>query len=170
MWRLGSRYAHISYRAVPGFNSLDRVHKRLFQDTFADSSDYQAEQPSLEVLAIPYGDKVNVGQAVRAPREGLGVAGCASPRVGIGRCEDYMDRIGPIVVQAFPDATRALRDVGLRGSSAMDFEVLVGTVAKKFRATGPEVGKPSDVLLRRGSSCLVHMDCGHALLRLLRKA
>ena len=49
-------------------------------------------------------------------------------------------------VQAFPDAARAFRDVGLRAAPVMHLEVLVGAVAKELRAARPEVGKPGDVL------------------------
>jgi hypothetical protein len=37
----------------------------------------------------------------------------------------------------------------------MHLEVLIGAVAKKLRATRPEVGEPGDVLLGRQRSCLV---------------
>jgi hypothetical protein len=70
--------------------------------------------------------------------------------------------IGPVVVQAFPDAARAFRDVGLRGATVMHLEVLVGAVAKKLRAARPEVGEPGDVLLGRRGSCLVQVDRGPA--------
>src|SRR2546427_528612 len=65
-------------------------------------------------------------------------------------------------VQAFPDAARAFRDVGLRGATVMHLEVLVGAVAKKLRAARPEVGEPGDVLLGRRGGCLVQVDRGHA--------
>ena len=82
---LGLRCAHLSRRAVPGFDSLDRVLERLLQNPLSDRPDHQADQPSLEVLAIAYGDEVNIGQAVGTTREGVGVAGRPSPRVGVGR-------------------------------------------------------------------------------------
>jgi hypothetical protein len=50
-------------------------------------------------------------------------------------------------MQAFPDAARAFRDVGLRAAPVVHLEVLVGAVAKELRTAGPEVGKPGDVLL-----------------------
>ena len=43
------------------------------------------------------------------------MAGRASPGIGVGCREDDVVGIGPVVVQAFPDAARAFRDVGLRG-------------------------------------------------------
>ena len=95
---LGSRRTCLSRRAVPCFDSLYGVLERLLQNALAVSPDYDAEQPSLEVLAIAYDDHVDVGQTVGAPREGVGVARCASPRVGIGRRKDDVVGIGPVVV------------------------------------------------------------------------
>jgi hypothetical protein len=71
-------------------------------------------------------------------------------------------RIGPIVVQALPDAARTFSDVRLRAALRMHLEVLVSAVAEKLRAAGPEVGEPGNVLLRRQGCCLVQLDCGHA--------
>ena len=65
-------------------------------------------------------------------------------------------------MQAFPDAARAFRDVGLRGAFVMHLEVRVGAVAKEPRASRPEVGEPGDVLLGRRGGCLVEVDRGHA--------
>jgi hypothetical protein len=67
-------------------------------------------------------------------------------------------------VQAFPNAARALRDVGLRISLAMHLEVLIGAIAKKFRTTRSEVGEPSDVLLGRQRGSLMEVNRGHVLL------
>ena len=66
--------------------------------------------------------------------------------------------VGPVVVQAFPDAARAFRDVGLRRAAVVDLEVLVGAVAKKLRAARPKVGEPGDVLFGRRGGCLVQAD------------
>jgi hypothetical protein len=63
--------------------------------------------------------------------------------------EDDVVGIGPVVVQAFPDAAGAFRDVGLRGATVMHLQVLVSAVAKKLRAARPEVGEPGNVLLGR---------------------
>src|SRR6202163_69910 len=128
-----------SSRAVPGFDGLDGVFKRLFQNAPADGPEHEAEQPSLEGLAFAYDDHVDVGQTIGTACEGVGVAGRASPQVGVGRREDDVVGIGPVVVQAFPDAARALGDVGLRGAAVMHLEVIVGAVAKKLRAARPEV-------------------------------
>src|SRR6516162_4964143 len=48
--------------------------------------------------------------------------------------------IGPVVVQAFPDAVRIFSDVGLGGAKDMHLQVLVGTIAKELRAARPEIG------------------------------
>jgi hypothetical protein len=86
-----------------------------------DGPEHEAEQPSLEVLAFAYNDHVNVGRAVGLTCEGIGVARLASPHVGVGRREDDAVRIGPVVVQAFPNAARAFRDVALRGAPVTGF-------------------------------------------------
>jgi hypothetical protein len=148
--------------AIPGFDGLDGVFKRPFQNAPADGPEHQAEQPSLEVLAVAYDDHVNVGRAVGLTREGVGVARCASPNVGVGRREDDAIGIGPVVVQAFPDAARAFRDIGMRAVPVMHLEVLVGAVSKELRAARPEVGEPGDVLLGRQGGGLVEVDRGHA--------
>src|SRR5436190_8900903 len=126
-----------------------RVFKCLFQNTLADGPEHDTEQPSLEVLAVAYDDHVYVGQTIGTTCEAVTVAGRASPCVGVGRREDDVVGIGPVVVQAFPGATRAFRDVGLRGATVMHLEVLVSAVAKKLRAARPEVGEPGKVLLGR---------------------
>jgi hypothetical protein len=51
-------------------------------------------------------------------------------------------------VQALPDAARALRDVRLGRSLAVDFEVGVAAVAEELAAARPEVGERRDELLR----------------------
>jgi hypothetical protein len=61
-------------------------------------------------------------------REGVGVAGCASPDVGVGRGEYDVVGVGPVVVQAFPDAARTFGDVSLRAAQLMHFEVSVGAI------------------------------------------
>src|SRR5438034_385346 len=58
----------------------------------------------------------STGRPVGLAREGVGVARVASPRVGVGGRHDHAIGIGPVVVQALPDAARALRDVGLSGA------------------------------------------------------
>ena len=46
-------------------------------------------------------------------------------------------------MQAFPNAARALRDVGVIGALAMHLEVLVRAVAEQLRAARSEVGEPA---------------------------
>src|SRR5690242_5842525 len=124
--------ARLSRDSVPGFNGFDRVLERFHQNSLPNGSDHQAEQPSFEVFAISYGNQVNISQTVGTAREGVGVSRCASPRIGVGRTEDDVIGIGPVVVQAFPDAARAFRDIGVRRTAAMDLHVLVGAVAKEL--------------------------------------
>ena len=67
--------------AVPRFDSLDAVYKRLFQNALADGPEHEAKQPSLEVLAVAYDVHINVGRAVGLTREVVRVAGRASPKL-----------------------------------------------------------------------------------------
>jgi len=150
--------------ALPGFDGFDGVFKGFFQDALANGPDHQSERPSFEVLALAYDDHVNVGGAVWVAREVVGVAGVTSPGVGVGRRKNHVVGIGPVVMQAFPDAARTFRDVGLRSTQAVHFEVLVGAVAEEFRAARTEVGEPRDVLLGRQGGCLVEVNCGHCVL------
>jgi hypothetical protein len=85
--------------------------------------------------------------------------------VGVSGGHDDAVAIGPVVVQALPDATRAFRNVGLRGATAVHLEVVIGAVAKELRAARPEVGEPGDKLLGRRCGCLVEMDRGHVSVR-----
>src|SRR5277367_2852409 len=160
----------LSSRAVPRFDGLDAVHKRLFQNALADGPEHEAEQLSFEVLTFAYDVNINVGRSVGLTREVVGMAGRASPEVGVGRREDDMVRVGPVVVQPLPDATRALRDVGLRAAQLMHLEVLIGAVAKDLRTARPEVGEPCDVLLGCQSSCHMKIDRGHVFLLSVQNA
>ena len=45
------------------------VSERLHQDALADGPEHEAEQPSLEVLALADHDDVHVGRPVGLPRE-----------------------------------------------------------------------------------------------------
>src|SRR5262249_27922219 len=126
---------------VPGFDSRDGVFKRLFQNPPADGPEYEAEQPPREVFAVAYDNHINVGRSVRPMSEGVGMAGSASPQIGVDRREDDAIRIGPVVVQALPDSARALSDIGLRAAPVMHLEVCVGAVAKELRTARPEIGK-----------------------------
>jgi hypothetical protein len=100
-------------RAVPGFDGLDGVCKCLFQNAPSDRPQHQAEQSSFEILAITHNNNVNVCCAVGVTRKGIGVAGRAAPHIGVSRREDHAVRIGPVVVQTFPDAARSLGNISL---------------------------------------------------------
>src|SRR4051812_44703404 len=91
-------------------------------------------------------------------REGVGVARGAAPNVGVSRRHDDAGGIGPVVVQAFPDAARAFRHIGLRAALVMHLEVFVGAVTKQLRAARSEVAEPGDELLGRQGGCLVKVD------------
>jgi hypothetical protein len=80
------------------------------------------------------------------------------------RSEHNATGIGPVVLQAFPDAGRAFRDVGLRGAFVMHLKVSVGAVAEKFRTARPEIGEAGHVLFGRRIGCPMEMDGGHASL------
>jgi len=67
-----------SCRSVPGFDGLDGVYKRLFQNALPDGSEHEAEQPSLEVLAVAYHDHIHVRHAIGLPLEGVRVSRRAS--------------------------------------------------------------------------------------------
>ena len=132
-----------SRRAVPGFDGLDGVFKRPFQNALADGPEYKAEQPSLEVLALANDDHVNVGRAVGPTREGVGVTRRASPSVGVGRREDDAVGIGPVVVQALPDAARAFRNVGLRAAPIVTFRYSSALLPNSFERPGPKSVSPA---------------------------
>src|SRR5262249_39691873 len=85
----------------------------------------------------------------------------AAPRVGVGGPRDNAMRIGPVVIQTLPDATGALRDVGVMGALGVDLELTVGAVAEQLRTARPEVGEAGDVLLRRRRGRLLEMDGRH---------
>ena len=65
--------------------------------------------------------------------------------------------IGPVVVQALPDAARAFGYVRLRAAPVIHLKVLVGAIAKELRAARPEVGEARDVLFGCQGSCLMEM-------------
>jgi hypothetical protein len=148
----------LSCRAVPGFYRFDGVFKRPFQNVLAHRPEHEAKQPSLEVFALSYGDHVDVGGPVGLTREGVSMAGIASPDVGVGRRKDDAVGIGPVIVEAFPGTTRAFCDFRLRGAAVMHLEVLVGAVGKQPRAARSEVGEPGDELLGHQRGCLVEVN------------
>src|ERR1700744_5673363 len=116
----------LSSWVIPGFDSLKALFKRAPQNAPTDCPEYEAKQTSLEVLSIADDHQVNVSRSVGLTSEVVGVAGRASPEVRVGRREDDMVRIGPVVMQALPDANRTFRDVGLRAAQFMHLKVFVG--------------------------------------------
>ena len=72
-------------RGVPRFDSLDRVFEGPLQHASPDRSEYETEHSSLQVLALPNDDHVNIGRAIWLTREGVGVARRPAPDVGVGR-------------------------------------------------------------------------------------
>jgi hypothetical protein len=88
----------------------------------------------------------------------------SSPRIGVGGRQDHTVGVGPVVVQAFPNAPRAFGDVGLVGALAMHLEVVVGAIREQLRAARSEVGEPGDELFRPCGGRLVEMDGGHVVL------
>src|SRR5215470_11970673 len=89
------------------------------------------------------------------------MARTASPYVGVGGGHDDAAGIGPVVVQAFPDAGRALGDISLGGALGMHLEVPVGAVTPDLGAVRPEVGQPGQELPGRRGGRLVQLDRGH---------
>ena len=69
--------------------------------------------------------------------------------------ENHVFGIGPVVTQSFPNAGRALCDIGVIRAFLMDLQILIGGIAKEFLAARSEVGEPCDELLGRRAGCLV---------------
>ena len=84
---------------VPRLDGLDGLFKRPFQNTLADSPQYQGEQPSCEVLAFACDNHVNVCGAIGQTGEDVAVPGRASPSIGVNRVYDNAVGIGPVVVR-----------------------------------------------------------------------
>ena len=79
---------------VSGFDGLDGVFKRFFQNPPADGPEYEAEHPPRQVFAVAYDNRINVGRAVRLTGEAVDVAvRRATPHIGVGRREDDAGRI-----------------------------------------------------------------------------
>ena len=116
--------------------------------------EHEREHPSLEVLALAYVDDVHLGRAVGPLGERVGVTRVASPGVGVGHRQHDPVGIGPVVVQALPDAAGALGDVGLVLALAVHLEVAVCALAEELLATRTEVGQRGDELLGRRGGCV----------------
>src|SRR3954452_16920162 len=147
---------------VPRFDGLDGLFERAFQPALADGPEHEADEPSLEVLAVAYHDVVHLGRSVGLSLERVGVARAICPGVGVGGGQYDAVGVGPVVAQSFPDATRALRDIGLAGALGMHLEIAVGTVFKELCAARSEVGEAGDELLGRRSGRLLKVEGGHA--------
>lgn len=87
----------------------------------------------------------------------------AAPQVGVRRRHHDPVGIGPVVVEALPDAVRALRDVRVVRALAVHLQIPVGAVAEQFPATGPEIGQTGQELLRCRGRLLVQMDRRHGV-------
>src|SRR4029450_97359 len=120
-----------------------------------------SEQPPPDVLALPHHDDIQVSRPVGLPGECVGVARVATPEIGVGGGHPHTVRIGPVVVEALPDAARALCDVSLIEALVMHLEGVVGAAAKDLRATRAEVGECGDELLGRRGGGLMEVDRGH---------
>src|SRR5882672_4528650 len=60
--------------AIPGFDGLDGILKRLFQNAPAYGPKHEAEHVPLEGLTLAYNDNVNGGRSVGLTRKGVDVA------------------------------------------------------------------------------------------------
>src|SRR5882672_12311355 len=131
---------------VPGFDGLGGLCEFLCEEALADGAGREPDYPSLDVLAFPHDNDVHVGLPVGLPREGVRVPGGTAPRVGVDGFHDHAVGVRPVVSQTFPDTAGALGDIGVSGALVVDFEVVVGAVAKELRAAWPEVGESGDEL------------------------
>src|SRR3954447_16833916 len=148
-------------RICPGLDGLDGGVERLDEVALADRPEEGAEQPPLQVLALADDRDVDAGRPVGLPGEVVRVARVTAPQVRVGRRQHDVVGIGPVVVQALPDAAGALGDVGIGEALVVDLQVVVGTVAEDLRAAGAEVRERRDELLRRRVRGLVEVDGGH---------
>src|SRR5262245_44182314 len=97
---------------VPSFDGFQGLSKRLLQVPLADNSKEDADGPPLKVLALAHNLDVHVGRPVGLPYQVVGVPRATSPQVGVSSGENDAVGIRPVVMQSFPDAARALRDIG----------------------------------------------------------
>src|SRR3954449_9580304 len=74
------------------------------------------------------------------------------------------------IVQPFPHAPRARRDIRLTGALVMNLEVAVGTVFKECLAARPEVGEPGNELLGRRGCGRLEVKGGHHVRPYIRLA
>src|SRR4029450_2206685 len=69
--------------------------------------------------------------------------------------------IGPVIMQPFPNPTRALSNVGIVRAQLMHVEVLIGAITEELLATRTEVGEPGDELFGRRRGRQFEVNCGH---------
>ena len=71
------------------------------------------------------------------------MAGGASPRVGVGRGEDNVVGIGPVVVQAFPDAAEPSVTSACEGPRLCTLRYSSALLPKSFERPGPKSVSPA---------------------------
>jgi hypothetical protein len=76
-------------------------------------------------------------------RESIGVVGRASPHVGVGRREHDVVGIGPVVVQAFPNATRASVTSASVRPTLCTLRYSSALLPKSFERPGPKSVSPA---------------------------
>src|SRR5258705_13121463 len=94
-------------RAAAGLDGLDAGGERLAKDACADDSQHARKRPAPEVFALANYEDVDDGRSIGLAPEGVVVARGTAPQVGVGGGELDVVEIGPVVMQAFPDAARA---------------------------------------------------------------
>src|SRR5262249_48878183 len=114
-----------------------------------DGLKHDFKQFSLQRLALAYDVEVNVGRAIGISREVVSVTRRPAPGVGVCRSEHNVIGVGPIIMQALPDAARSFRDVRIRAAEVMHLKVIVRAVAEQLSTAGPEIRESGDVLLGR---------------------
>src|SRR5262249_24079986 len=143
----------LQFRTVAGFDRVNRIVERLLQDSLANGLEYQGEHPALEVLGLAVDSHVNGCWAVGLSCKGVYVPRGVSPHVGVSRRQHDLFGVGPVVMQALPDAVRAFGDVRVKAAVAMDLQIFVGAIVEQLRAAGPEVCESGDELFGLQSSC-----------------
>jgi hypothetical protein len=71
--RISTSSVPASRRVVPSFDGPDGLIQCLLKDALADGPEHDAEEPSLEVLAVAYDDHVLIGGPVGLGRECVGL-------------------------------------------------------------------------------------------------
>jgi hypothetical protein len=130
------------------FGGFERLSKCFLQIPFAERPEKCTEEPSLRFL--PSRTMTTSISVLRGlSREGVGVARRSAPQIGVGCRKHDVVRIGPVVVESLPDATRTLRDISVVCAFAMNPSNTRRHYPKQFPASWPKVGEAGDELLRR---------------------